>query len=60
MLPRYITKNGIGFTRGCDTYEDLKNYLGSDPYPEYRLVSATFISQNWILVFELKEISSNA
>jgi len=54
MPPRYITKNGVGKVPGCDTYEDLQRYLGSDPYPEYRLVSAVF-ANNWILIFELKD-----
>ena len=57
--PRFITEYGLEgkqehAVNGGNTIEDLNRYLYDDPHPEYRLVSANLIDNNWHLVWELK------
>lgn len=55
-LEKYLVEYGIpGSVSGCNTIEDLRRYLDSDPHYEYNLVGVEHGSGSYTLIWELRE-----
>jgi hypothetical protein len=59
-MNKYIIEHGlVGRSEyavsGCETIEDLREYLSTNPHPQYRLVSCQWLSGNYLLVWELEK-----
>lgn len=58
MCERYIVEHSLEgkiphAVRGCETVEDLREYLKTDPHPLHRLVSCNWNGGTYSLVWEL-------
>lgn len=48
---KYIVEYGIpGSVAGANTVEDLQQYLGSDPHPDYRIANMSWLHNGQIIL----------